>query len=135
MQFEGKMPQGERLTVVIGPVNDNGVLVVRSVANQPSMKATVTESLKTMITNAGFPLETNGDLLSAAKLLAANGGTINEEILTNMQYFLTTEAGTLTEKLKTIETMLEKKLELSVTQLSAVHQTLHGKNTAETLSG
>ncbi len=135
VQFEGKMPREERLTVVIGHVNDHGFLVVRSVANQPSMKATVTDSLKMMITNAGFPLEKNGDLLSAAKLLAANGGTINEEILTNMQYFLTTEPGTLTEKLKTIETMLEKRLELSVTQLSAVHQTLHGKNTTETLSG
>ena len=64
MQFEGKMPQGERITVVIGPVNEHGFLVVHSVADQPSIKANVTDSLKTMITNTGFPLEKNGDLVS-----------------------------------------------------------------------
>jgi hypothetical protein len=134
VQFEGKIPPGDRLTVVIGTVSEKGLLIVRPVVNQAAMKADVTDSLKTMMENAGFSMEANGDLLAAAKLTAARGGIVNEEVLTNLQYFLAEEPGTLSEKLKTIETMLEKKLELSVSQLHAVHQTLHGKNTAETLA-
>ncbi|MBB6445142.1 hypothetical protein [Bacillus benzoevorans] len=134
VQFEGKMPSGDRLTAVIGAVNEKGLLVVRPTASQPAGITNITDSLKTMMANAGFPFETNRDLLAAAKRAAASGGTVNEEILTNLQYFLAEEPGTISEKLKTIATMLEKKLELSVSQLHAVHQTLHGKNTAETLA-
>nr|WP_295971839.1 hypothetical protein [uncultured Bacillus sp.] len=131
--FEGKPPAGEQVQVVIGRMNEQGILTVRPVTHQPSEKANVIDSLTAMLTNAGFPPEKNGDLLAAAKFAAANGAIINEEIITNLQYFLTNESGTLAEKLKTIEAMLQKKLELSVSQLHAVHAALNGENTAEIL--
>lgn len=134
VQFEGKIPPGDRMTVVIGTVNEKGIRIVHPAVNQSLRKADVTDSLKTMMANAGFPMETNGDLLTAAKLTAARGGSVNEEVITNLQYFLAEEPGTLSEKLKTIDTLLEKKLELSVSQLHAVHQALHGNNTVETFA-
>ena len=64
--MKGKCRQGERLTVVIGAVNEQGFLVVRSVANQPSMKATYNRFFEDDDDKCWFSFGKNRDLLSAA---------------------------------------------------------------------
>ena len=131
VQFDDRMPSENRVMVEVGSVNDKGSLVVKQMLSSASSNS---ESIDTIMVKAGFDSAKYTDLKQAAQLIMSKGGSITKETLTTLQNFLSTEAGTIEQKLETITALQQKKLTLSSSQLHAVHQTLHGKNITDSLT-
>lgn len=131
VQFDEGLPSVSSLMVEIGRVNDKGNLIVKQTISTTSTKS---ESIDSLMAKAGFDSVKNSDLKQAAQMVMSKDGSITKETLTTLQNFLSSEAGTIEQKLETITALQQKKLTLSSPQLHAVHQTLHGKNVADSLT-
>lgn len=133
VKFEGAFPANERVNVEIGDVNENGTLNVKQTT--VSQEATSSEeSVEDLMTKAGIDPAKNGELKQATAEVTKNGGQITKETLLELQKFLTSEPGSLNEKLETIRILQSKKLPITSTQLKAVHQALHGQTLTNSLN-
>ncbi|MBE5396796.1 hypothetical protein HT747_16790 [Brevibacillus borstelensis] len=122
VQFEGKVPSGERATIQV--TNGQGqfpqvktVLVAAgNTASEPDVQ--------TVLTSMGE--KATQELKQAAKILLDNGIPLSKESLRDVKEFFERASGTVQQKLDTIQMIANKKLSVTSTHLRSVHEALHG---------
>lgn len=133
VKFEGDLPENDRVNVEIVDVNENGTLNVKQ-TSMPQEAASSEESVDDLMAKAGIDPAKSGELKQALAEVTKNGGQVTKETLLELQKFLTSEPGSLDEKLETIRMLQSKKLPITSTQLKAVHQALHGQRLSDSLN-
>lgn len=117
-RFDGDVPKDGRLTVQITG-QQGEVIEGRVVVTQPT---TVLPSFET------------SELRQAVQLVAAKQLPLTNELVASLRTFLTEGTGTVEQKLETIQVAASKKLEMTVPQLTAIHEALHGQSLSASLS-
>lgn len=117
-RFEGDVPSVGRLSVQItgqqGEIVEGRVVITQSTIAPPSFETS--------------------ELRQAAQLVTAKQLPLTAELLASLRTFLTEGTGTVEQKLETIQVTASKKLEMTVAQLKAVHEALHGRPLSASLS-
>ncbi|MED0656821.1 metal-dependent peptidase, partial [Anoxybacillus ayderensis] len=116
-RFEGDVPPSGRVKVQV--TGGNGDLVEGKVVTPPS-----TSSFETFETP---------ELRQAATIVAQKQLPLTRETVEALRTFLAEGKGTVEQKLETIQIAASKKLDMTVKQLQAVHEALHGKPLSESL--
>jgi predicted RNA-binding protein with TRAM domain len=129
VQFDGQVPQGDRVAIQI--TDSQGVVPrVKTVANQ-STTTNGEPDLSTVIRNFGETA--TPELRLSAKILMDAGIPLNKEAIRDLKDFLEKSTGSIKQKLETVQAIANKKLDVTANQLRAVHETLHGKPLTGTL--
>ena len=110
-RFEGDVPPSGRVKVQV--TGGNGEVVEGKVVTPPS-----TSSFETFETP---------ELRQAATIVAQKQLPLTRETVEALRTFLAEGKGTVEQKLETIQIAASKKLDMTVKQLQAVHEALHGK--------
>ncbi|MBA2877241.1 hypothetical protein HNR63_000268 [Anoxybacillus kamchatkensis] len=116
-RFEGDVPPSGRVKVQV--TGGNGDVVEGKVVTPPS-----TSSFETFETP---------ELRQAATIVAQKQLPLTRETVEALRTFLAEGKGTVEQKLETIQIAASKKLDMTVKQLQAVHEALHGKPLSESL--
>ncbi|EMI09513.1 hypothetical protein [Anoxybacillus gonensis] len=116
-RFEGDVPPSGRVKVQV--TGRNGDVVEGKVVTPPS-----TSSFETLETP---------ELRQAAAIVAQKQLPLTRETVESLRTFLVEGKGTIEQKLETIQIAASKKLDMTVKQLQAVHEALHGKPLSESL--
>lgn len=116
-RFDGDVPKDGRLSVQI--TGQQGEIIEGKVVPQPM--------------TAPLSMETP-ELRQAAQLVAAKQLPLTNELVASLRTFFTEGTGTIEQKLETIQVAASKKLEMTVSQLKAIHEALHGQSLSASLS-
>ena len=116
-RFEGDVPPSGRVRVQV--TGNNGDVVEGKVVTPPSPSSFET-------------LETP-ELRQAVTIVAQRQLPLTRETIESLRTFLAEGKGTVEQKLETIQIAASKKLDMTMKQLQAVHEALHGKPLSESL--
>lgn len=116
-RFEGDVPPSGRVRVQV--TGNNGDVVEGKVVTPPSPSSFET-------------LETP-ELRQAVTIVAQKQLPLTRETVESLRTFLAEGKGTVEQKLETIQIAASKKLDMTMKQLQAVHEALHGKPLSESL--
>lgn len=117
-RFEGEAPRSGRISVQI--TGQQGEVVEGKVVTPPSSSA---------LSSFETP-----ELRQAAEIVTAKQLPLTRETIASLRTFLTEGTGTVEQKLETIQVAASKKLDMTVAQLKAVHEALHGKPLSASLN-
>lgn len=116
-RFEGDVPPSGRVRVQV--TGGDGDIVEGKVVTPPSPSSFET-------------LETP-ELRQAAMIVTQKQLPLTRETVESLRTFLAEGKGTVEQKLETIQIAASKKLDMTMKQLQAVHEALHGKPLSESL--
>ncbi|KIQ94723.1 hypothetical protein LH47_01191 [Anoxybacillus thermarum] len=116
-RFEGDVPPSGRVKVQV--TGGNGDVVEGKVVTPPS--------------SSSFETFETPELRQAATIVIQKQLPLTREIVESLRTFLAEGKGTVEQKLETIQIAASKKLDMTVKQLQAVHEALHGKPLSESL--
>ncbi|WP_240468857.1 metal-dependent peptidase [Anoxybacillus sp. MB8] len=116
-RFEGDVPPSGRVKVQV--TGGNGDVVEGKVVTPPS--------------SSSFETLETPELRQAAAIVAQKQLPLTRETVESLRTFLAEGKGTIEQKLETIQIAASKKLDMTVKQLQAVHEALHGKPLSESL--
>lgn len=135
VQFEDKTPPTDRITMQITGEKDD-ILRVRTIAeetrNSPSPQ-TEAKDISRVLRSLGAPTPST-ELRQAAQLLLDKGVPLTKEGVRELQRFFDVSKGAIQERMATIEAMANKRIEVTRSQLNAVHEALHGRPLGQVLS-
>ncbi|WP_289140209.1 hypothetical protein [uncultured Brevibacillus sp.] len=131
VQFEGKVPSGERATVQI--TESRGQLPQVKTVSVDLGTAAAEQDVSTVIKSMGAT--PTPELKQAAKILLDKGIPLSKEAIRDVKEFLEKAVGNIQQKLETIQAIANKKLDVSSAQLRSVHEALHGSSLSSVLSG
>ncbi|MEJ8544084.1 hypothetical protein [Brevibacillus borstelensis] len=75
----------------------------------------------------GLGTEPTPEMKQSAKILLDGGIALNKQAVQDLKEFMGKAPGSLEQKLETVHALADKKLDVSLGQLKAVHEALHGK--------
>ncbi|MGG1664387.1 hypothetical protein [Brevibacillus sp. NRS-1366] len=130
VQFEGKIPSGERMTLQITD-SQGQVPKVRTVSVDQG-SSTGEPDVSTILRSLGSTA--TPELKQAAKILLDSGIPLSKETLRDVKEFLEKASGNVQQKLEAIQAIANKKLGVSPRQLQSVHAVLHGPTLTNVLS-
>ncbi|MGJ7036754.1 hypothetical protein HNQ84_002864, partial [Anoxybacillus eryuanensis] len=116
-RFEGDVPPSGRVKVQV--TGSDGDIVEGKIVTPPS-------------TSSSETFETP-ELRQAVTMVAQKQLPLTRETVESLRTFLAEGKGTVEQKLETIQIAASKKLDMTMKQLQAVHEALHGKPLSESL--
>lgn len=131
VKFEGTAPsKGEQVTLQVSEQQSSST---------PQVKVVSAPEKGTQSANGSIPAGTtagsyNQDVADLSKMLAEQGIQVDAEGLQQIRLFWQQTAGTPSEKLDAVQALLNKGLEPTVKQLTAVHEALHGQPLSDQLT-
>ncbi|WP_183363822.1 hypothetical protein [Saccharococcus caldoxylosilyticus] len=133
VQVEGELPQEGRVVIEV-TTQQGDVPVVKIVPRpQPAAKPQ-TNDITTLLTQLGAGENVPAELKQAAQLLLSKEMPLTKETVSVLKTFFAEATGTDEQKLDTIHALVNKKLEITNAQITAVHEALHGKPLGEVLT-
>ncbi|MGX1902531.1 hypothetical protein ACT3HK_14505, partial [Thermolongibacillus altinsuensis] len=133
VQVEGELPQEGRVMIEV-KAQQGDVPVVKVIPRpQPTAKPQ-TNDITTLLTKLGVGENVPTELKQAAQLLLSKEMPLTKETVAVLKTFFAEAPGTVEQKLDTIRALVNKKLEVTNTQITAVHEALHGKPLGEVLT-
>lgn len=121
VKFEGEVPAQNRAMVEVSNANSNQI-VVKAITKQDNIKPAIGQTAESLLKNIASP-----DLRQAAALWEAKGYSLTKEVIAVLSHFLKNEAGTIEQKLNSIQALMNKNIELTPVHIKAVHSALHGE--------
>lgn len=82
----------------------------------------------------GLGTEPTPEMKQSAKILLDGGISLNKQAVQDLKEFMGKAPGSLDQKLETVQALADKKLDVSLGQLKAVHEALHGKSVTGALN-
>ncbi|OOE03579.1 metal-dependent peptidase [Anoxybacillus kestanbolensis] len=116
-RFEGDVPPSGRVKVQV--TGGDGDIVEGKVVTPPPASS--------------FEKFETPELRQAAMIVTQKQLPLTRETVESLRTFLTEGKGTVEQKLETIQIAATKKLDMTIKQLQAVHEALHGKSFSESL--
>ncbi|MCQ5363647.1 metal-dependent peptidase [Anoxybacillus salavatliensis] len=116
-RFEGDVPPSGRVKVQV--TGGDGDIVEGKVVTPPPASS--------------FEKFETPELRQAAMIVTQKQLPLTREMVESLRTFLTEGKGTVEQKLETIQIAATKKLDMTIKQLQAVHEALHGKPFSESL--
>jgi hypothetical protein len=133
VQVEGELPQEGRVMIEVKS-QQGDVPVVKVIPRpQPAAKPQ-TNDISTLLTKLGAGENVTAELKQAAQLLLAKEMPLTKETVAVLKTFFAEAPGTVEQKLDTIRALVNKRLEVTNAQITAVHEALHGKPLGEVLT-
>ncbi|GMN99911.1 hypothetical protein [Parageobacillus thermoglucosidasius] len=133
VQVEGELPQEGRVMIEI-KAQQGDIPVVKVVPRpQPEAKPQ-TNDITVLLAKLGAEENVPDELKQAAQLLLSKEMPLTKETVAVLKTFFAEAPGTVEQKLDTIRALVNKKLEVTNTQITAVHEALHGKPLGEVLT-
>ncbi len=127
VEFEGRIPKGKRIAIQVK--NSEGEhLKVNTVAETPKGQQNEFDVSK-ILRNMG--VTPTPELKQATKTLMDQGTPLTRETIQDLRMFLEKTPGTSEQKLDTLQAVGNKKLEVTLNHLRAVHEALHGQSLNE----
>lgn len=75
----------------------------------------------------GLGTEPTPEMKQSAKILLDGGVSLDKQAVQDLKEFMGKAPGSLEQKLETVQALADKKLDVSLGQLKAIHEALHGK--------
>ncbi|ODA17121.1 hypothetical protein A5N86_10610 [Geobacillus thermoleovorans] len=125
---EGEWPKEGRVTIEI--IDEQGELPAARIVSHSQEEAATAERAAHPVAAEPLPAE----LKQVESWLRMQGQPLTKEMVSTLKTFFVEAPGTIEQKLDTIRALVNKKLELTNTQLAAVHEALHGKPLGERLA-
>ncbi|PDM39218.1 hypothetical protein DXK91_07605 [Parageobacillus toebii] len=133
VQVEGELPQEGRVMIEV-TAQQGDIPVVKVIPRpQPAAKPQMND-ITTLLTKLGAGENVPTELKQAAQLLLSKEMPLTKETVAVLKTFFAEAPGTVEQKLDTIRALVNKKLEVTNTQITAVHEALHGKPLGEVLT-
>ncbi len=132
VQVEGEFPEEGRVMIEV-KAQQGDVPVVKMIPRLQSKKPQ-TNDITTILTKLGAGENVASELKQAGQLLLSNGMPLTKETVAVLKTFFSEAPGTAEQKLDTIRALVNKKLEVTNAQITAVHEALHGKSLSEILT-
>lgn len=130
VRFEGSMPPaGEKVNLSVTKT-DGGSPQVKWVNDTASQKAQATGSVSIDNTSENYSSEQQ----QVSKLLSEKGIHLTKEQFDQVKSFLKSAQGTIPQKIETIQSVLQKGLDVHTSTLVPVHEALHGEQLSKVLS-
>ncbi|KZM58470.1 hypothetical protein A3Q36_02665 [Geobacillus stearothermophilus] len=126
VRAEGEWPKEGRAAIQI--VNEQDGFPIARIVSRPQ-----TEAVEQMTRSAvSEPL--SSELKQIELWLQKQGQPLTKETISTLRTFFAESSGTVEQKLDTVRAVINKKLELTSTHLTAVHEALHGPPFGERLA-
>ncbi|WP_209123156.1 hypothetical protein [Alkalihalobacillus sp. BA299] len=135
-RWEGSVPSGDRVTIQVSD-NRQDIPVVRSLGDDRSGLTTQQEDHKGInhvLRNLGATQLPTPELRQAAQTLLDKGVPLTREAVQELQRYFNSNQGTREQRQQTIQAMANKKIEVTPSQVQAVHEALHGRSIGHVLS-
>jgi hypothetical protein len=126
-KFDGPIPANDRIMAEVVSISDEGEALIKPLANNPSSNTNSKDAITQIMTKLGVDPSTQPQLKEALNLMIGKGFPISKETISTLQEFFKADPGTIDEKLATIHALVQRKIDITPTQLKAVHDALHGK--------
>ncbi|KAB2336797.1 hypothetical protein F7731_10635 [Cytobacillus depressus] len=126
-KFEGNIPPTDRFFVSVVRFDENGQVIIKP-SSAPPANNSINDMLKMGVDPASHP-----ELRESIQFLTNKGYRLDKEAIANLKQFLEKSPGSFEDKLKTIQGLAQRKLEITVAHLSAVHSALNGKGAVSLL--
>ncbi|WP_216829487.1 hypothetical protein [Alkalihalobacterium elongatum] len=128
-RFESNLPSTERVTIQVSE-NKQGMPVVRFIGEERS-GATAQQAdqkdINRILLNLGASQSPTRALRQAAQTLLDKGVPLTREAVQELQRYMNSNQGTIEQRHQTIQAMANKRLEITTSQVRAVHEVLHGR--------
>ena len=128
--FEGKVPNGDRVSVQI----------TESLEQKVQVKTVPDHAVhQSQQSKPPQPLQNTADTIAssinqAVKFLQNKGIAIDKEAFQQLKKFMESSLGTIQQKLQTVQSLANKKLDVTLPHLQSVHEAVHGKALAEIMN-
>ncbi|RAK19916.1 hypothetical protein B0I26_10598, partial [Anoxybacillus vitaminiphilus] len=133
VQVEGELPQEERVMIEV-KAQQGDVPVVKVIPQSQTAAKPQTNDVTTILTKLGAGENVPVELKQAGQLLLSKEMPLTKETVAVLKTFFAEAPGTVEQKLDTIRALVNKGLEVTNAQITAVHEALHGKPLGEVLT-
>ncbi len=127
VNFQGEVPKSDNISLQILGIKDNTI----TVKEVPHSLSRIEENYAVEDIISKFNMKITDELKQAVKIMKENDIPINKETLKNVEEFINKASGSTSDKLDTISSLARKGIELSPSNLKAVHEALHGEGLIE----
>ncbi|WP_339185871.1 hypothetical protein NST37_22675 [Brevibacillus sp. FSL K6-6036] len=103
----------------------------RTLANRPAIAGGQPDVSSVL---RGLGTDPTPEMKQSAKILLDGGISLNKQAAQDLKEFMGKAPGSLDQKLETVQALADKKLDVSLGQLKAVHEALHGKSVTGALN-
>jgi hypothetical protein len=133
VQVEGELPQEGRVMIEV-TAQQGDIPVVKVIPRPQPVAKPQMNDITTLLTKLGAGENVPTELKQAAQLLLSKEMPLTKETVAVLKTFFAEAPGTVEQKLDTIRALVNKRLEVTNTQITAVHEALHGKPLGEVLT-
>ena len=127
VDFQGEVPKSDNISLQVLGIKDNTI----SVKQVPHSLGKIEENHDVENIISKFNMKITDELKQAVKIMKEHDIPINKETLKNVEEFINKASGSISDKLDTISSLARKGIELSPSNLKAVHEALHGEGLIE----
>jgi hypothetical protein len=132
VRTEGDLPERGRVAIEVKGQQDS-MPEVKVVSQEQNTKPQAND-IASILTKLGLGESAADELKQAGKLLLSKDMPLTKETVSVLKTFFAEASGTVEQKLDTIRALVNKGLEVTRTQVMAVHEALHGKPLGEVLT-
>lgn len=132
-KFEGSIPENDRVFVDVIRFDEKGQAIIKPINLNINTNSSRNVMVSEIMLKLGLDLYSTPELKEAVQYVSNRCYSVNKEVVSNLHQFLTKAPGNTEEKLATIQSLVQRKLEITETHLSAVHSALHGKSATNIL--
>ncbi|WP_062756127.1 hypothetical protein [Parageobacillus toebii] len=133
VQVEGELPQEGRVMIEV-TAQQGDIPVVKVIPRPQPVAKPQMNDITTLLTKLGAGENVPTELKQAAQLLLSKEMPLTKETVAVLKTFFAEAPGTVEQKLDTIRALVNKRLEVTNAQITAVHEALHGKPLGEVLT-
>ncbi|UCZ54643.1 hypothetical protein LGQ02_07795 [Bacillus shivajii] len=138
-KFEGRVPQGDRVTVQVEGRTEDGVRVraieadTRQSQGESRSSGSREQQASTRVLRQFGHREPSPELRQSIQRMLDRGVPLTRESINEMNRYLQSGAGTERQRTQTLHMMAQKRVEPTSNQIRAVHEALHGQRSTDHL--
>ncbi|OEH92189.1 hypothetical protein [Bacillus solimangrovi] len=125
--FEGKIPAEERIMLQVTGKGDNSIQVKEVPSRNTTSAVSQSAEATKLLQSAGASSSAPHELKQAVQILLDKGIPMTKESVQELKTFFEQSNGTAEQKLKTVQALASKRLEVTQNHLRPIHEVLNGK--------
>lgn len=127
-KFEGKIPANDSVFVEVVRIDEKGQAIIKPISQDQTPSSNQNKLINDLMMKMGLDPTAHPELRDTLLHLSEKGYSLNKDDIATIKNFLAREQGSFDEKFSTIQALAQRKLEITATQLSAIHNVLQGKS-------
>ncbi|MBS4190268.1 hypothetical protein KHA94_08635 [Bacillus sp. FJAT-49705] len=132
-KFEGNIPSNDRIFVEVVGFDEKGQAILKPISQNMTSDSNQNKLINDLMVKMGLDPASHPELRDAIHYLSNKGYSLDKDDVAALQKFLQKGSGSYEDKFSSIKALAQRNLEITTTNLSAIHNALNGKSAANVL--